>query len=204
MWDSPVAYMQVSLRFWNCIWFKWFLPRVPLILSPLRMVAFQSGSLCLCLVRFISSDRRFSARLLKMLQSSHVSRRWDIIMQCVEEGPIHVDTHAFPLFSLPPWCSLMDGLWKWRRPKCSIVSGQGNLSMPGTCVQNWYTITLRAKKRPRTSNTFFMKLQAAASLCCAYQVPVPPTPSPDHKPAWWWGFLQPPKAWAASPALLAL
>lgn len=95
---------------------------------------------------------------------------------------------------LPPWCSHMHGLWKWRRLKCRVVSVEGSLSLLGTCVHNWYTDTFQAKKCLRTSNTFSMKLQAAASLCCAYKVPGPPTPSLDQKPAWSWGFLKPPKS----------
>lgn len=47
-----------------------------------------------------------------------------------------------------------------------------------------------------------MKLQAAAFLCCAYKVPVPPTPSTDHKPLWTWGFLKLPTACAVSFFLL--
>jgi hypothetical protein len=46
-----------------------------------------------------------------------------------------------------------------------------------------------------------MKLQAAASLCCAYKVPVSPIPSLDHKPVWSWGFLKPLKGWMTSLAL---
>ena len=59
---------------------------------------------------------------------------------------------------------------------------------------------------PENKQHFFfsMKLQAAAFLCCAYKVPIPPTPSPDHKPLWTWGFLKLPTACAVSFACLAL
>lgn len=81
-------------------------------------------------------------------------------------------THVlFPtsLFLLPG-AQHMHGLWK-----CRVVSIASNLPLLGTCGWNWYAITFQAKKYPqRTSNTLSMKLQAAVSLCCEYQVPVPP------------------------------
>lgn len=85
---------------------------------------------------------------------------------------------SFP--SLPPWCSHMHGLGKWQRPKRRVVFHCWALS--------------ELKNTREQANTFSTKLQAAASLCCAYKVPVPPTSSPDQKPAWLWCFLKPPKA----------
>lgn len=83
---------------------------------PLQMVAFQSAGL----VRFISSNRRFSAHLLRMLQSSHTPWRWDfIIMHCVYEGPRSVDTRAFPVLSLPPSPA---------RPVCTAFGNDGGLN----------------------------------------------------------------------------
>ena len=37
-----------------------------------------------------------------------------------------------------------DGHRKWQRPKCRVVSTAGNLSLPDTCVQNWYTVSFGA------------------------------------------------------------
>lgn len=129
-----------------------------------------------------------------------------LLLHSVCNKGLYVCTYVLspPSPFLPPWCLHIHGLCKWQRLKCRVVSVEGNLSLLGTCVRNWYTVTFQAKKRLRTSNTFSMKLQAAASLCCAYKVPGPPTPSLDQKPAWSWGFLKPPKAWTASSALLVL